>query len=209
MIKDLVYKTRYFILKHQTGFVRIERLYYSIFPQLLLPTEACALYKLAKESTGPIVEIGSYVGGSTVILAEGSARGNKVEVYAIDPHLGYLSEGHLYPDTKAAFEYNIRKTVSACLINPVYNYSSLAVKDCPDGIGLLFVDGDHSFEAVKKDLSLYKRKLSPDGVIVLHDYKKESVRNACNEELLIRINVDVAWQLVGRTKTLAVFRRKK
>lgn len=36
-------------------------------------------------------------------------------------------------------------------------------------IDFLFIDGDHSYEGVKKDFELYSKILSDNGVIVLHD----------------------------------------
>jgi hypothetical protein len=36
-------------------------------------------------------------------------------------------------------------------------------------IDFLFIDGDHSYEGVKKDFELYSKLLSNNGVIILHD----------------------------------------
>lgn len=36
-------------------------------------------------------------------------------------------------------------------------------------IDLLFIDGDHSYEGVKKDFDLYSSILSDNGIIILHD----------------------------------------
>lgn len=35
--------------------------------------------------------------------------------------------------------------------------------------GFIFIDGDHSYEGVKKDWELYKDKITPGGVFVFHD----------------------------------------
>jgi len=40
-------------------------------------------------------------------------------------------------------------------------------------IDLLFIDGDHSYEGVKKDFELYSQLLTENGVIVLHDTDDE------------------------------------
>lgn len=40
-------------------------------------------------------------------------------------------------------------------------------------IDLLFIDGDHSYEGVKKDFDLYSTIMSPKGVIILHDTDEE------------------------------------
>lgn len=37
-----------------------------------------------------VVEIGTYRGNSTISLARGAAAGNRVRVYAIDPHVPYI-----------------------------------------------------------------------------------------------------------------------
>ena len=39
-------------------------------------------------------------------------------------------------------------------------------------IDLLFIDGDHSYEGVKKDFELYSKLLSPSGIISIHDTDK-------------------------------------
>lgn len=45
----------------------------------------------------------------------------------------------------------------------------LKVKNfCPQ-YDFIFIDGDHSYEGVKKDFNLYKRLLSPRGFIAFHD----------------------------------------
>jgi predicted O-methyltransferase YrrM len=36
-------------------------------------------------------------------------------------------------------------------------------------IDFLFIDGDHSYEGVKKDFELYSTLLSDKGIIVIHD----------------------------------------
>jgi len=36
-------------------------------------------------------------------------------------------------------------------------------------IDLLFIDGDHSYEGVKKDFDLYTKRLNPNGLVLIHD----------------------------------------
>lgn len=56
----------------------------------LTDKEGETLYSLAKncKGNGVIVEIGSWKGKSTIWIANGSKSGNKVKIYAIDPHTG-------------------------------------------------------------------------------------------------------------------------
>jgi len=41
-------------------------------------------------------------------------------------------------------------------------------------IDLLFIDGDHSYEGVKKDFELYKSSVSKNGIIAFHDIVPDS-----------------------------------
>ena len=197
---SLIYKLRYFILKKQTGFEKMEKLYESIYPKTLLSTEAAALFKLAKESKGIIVEIGAFVGLSTIILAEGSKFGNRSIIYSIDPHEENTSDVVYYPDTTHAFQYNLLKTSSRKFVKPIYDYSYNVVDKIPNKIELLFIDGNHGFDAVKNDLVLYKDKVSKTGLIAMHDSFRWGVEKAITDQL-------GDWKRVSRTKSLTVWKR--
>ena len=41
--------------------------------------------------------------------------------------------------------------------------------DIPQDIGLIFIDGDHSYEAVKFDFDRFSPWLTPSGIVVFHD----------------------------------------
>jgi hypothetical protein len=49
--------------------------------------------------------------------------------------------------------------------NAYYNF--FVIQDIK--IDFLFIDGDHSYEGVKKDFDLYSKLLTKNGIIVLHD----------------------------------------
>jgi cephalosporin hydroxylase len=49
------------------------------------------------------------------------------------------------------------------------------VKEFCPSYDLIFIDGDHSYEGVKRDFELYKELLSPRGYIVFHDIDPEHV----------------------------------
>ena len=37
-------------------------------------------------------------------------------------------------------------------------------------VGVFYVDGDHTYEGVCRDLSIIRRKIAPDGLIIMNDY---------------------------------------
>ena len=120
------------------------------------------LYRLAKNCLGKgrIVEIGSWKGKSTIWLAKGSKVGNKVKVYAIDPHVGATFE---------EFKKNISNSQTDDIVIPIVKTSEEVAKDFNEPVELIFVDGSHEYETVKLDFELWVPKLIYGGTIAFHD----------------------------------------
>lgn len=126
--------------------------------------EGILLYKLAKKipKDCSIVEIGSWKGKSTICMALGSYDGNLAKVYAIDPHNNNFN-------TYEEFIENIREFNVYDIITPIVSTSEKAACDFNKPIGLLFIDGAHDYENVKKDYELWFPKLINNGYIAFHD----------------------------------------
>lgn len=78
--------------------------------------------------------------------------------------------------------------------------AALAAKKIPPGsVDFVFVDGDHSFDAVAHDITTYLPKLKPDGVMCGHDYGNDA--NNCRE---VRPAVDAVARQTGRTVELGL-----
>lgn len=133
------------------------------------------LYRLARlasraQPEATIVEIGSYLGASTVFLAGGLLRG-RGRVLCIDTwENDGMSEGER--DTFEAFLANT--TAFGDQVLPIRGRSedpaTLArVRSECDGIDLLFVDGDHSFEGVARDWENFGPMLRPGAWAAFHD----------------------------------------
>jgi predicted O-methyltransferase YrrM len=131
--------------------------------------EGKLLYKLAKQSIGNIVEIGSWKGYSTIWLANGSKDGLRNKVYAIDPHTGAEIHKQMYGavDTYNDFLKNIKETGVSDVVIPIRLKSEDAVKDWDNSIGLLWIDGDHM--AADKDFDMWYPFVKEGGIIALHD----------------------------------------
>ena len=138
---------------------------------LLREEEAGCLFSLAKNCDN-IVEIGSWKGKSTVCLALGSKVGNGGKVFAIDPHQG-LADGcaglHWSENTSPIFRENIKKAKVDDIVIPLVMKSEEAVTGWTKPISLLFIDGAHDYESVKKDFLLWAPYLKEGGFIAFHD----------------------------------------
>lgn len=107
------------------------------------------LFKYAYDVSGTIVEVGSYHGRSTKLLALSSPTS---KVYAIDPKQFEEFKSHT-------------RGLNVELIN---SKSEDVVWDKP--IDLLHVDGDHKYQAVKKDIVNFVPHLRPGSFALFHDY---------------------------------------
>jgi len=132
--------------------------------------EAAALMRLAADvpSDACIVEVGSHRGRSTAALALG-AKG--APVYAIEPHEefeGMYGSSFGPADRRAFFENMLRVGVVEDV--RLVNLSSEVVsKGWTRPIGLLWIDGDHTFEAVRRDFEAWQPFLRPGAVVAFHD----------------------------------------
>lgn len=143
--------------------------------------EGYALMMLAEkaEGVGEIVEIGSFMGKSTSWLAAGTKRSGRAGVTAIDHFAGsdehqaggtseqrvLLEEG----TTFNRFLSNVRTMGVDGYVTPVIADAKDAVKGWEKQVRLLFIDGDHSYNASKSDFLLWEPFVGPDGYIAFHD----------------------------------------
>jgi predicted O-methyltransferase YrrM len=124
-----------------------------------------------------MAEIGSYYGASSCCLASGVREG---KVYCIDTWMNdAVSDGRA--DVFAVWQGHTAPLAN--VIAPVRGFSQDVADRIPDQLSLLFVDGDHSYEAVKRDLLLYLPKLRAQGILVLHDWSQGAVRRAVVERV--------------------------
>lgn len=133
--------------------------------------ELILLYCLAKRCTGKgvIVEVGSWKGKSTIGVGLGSKRGNQVKIYAIDPHTGSTGSENRNISTYDDYIKNIKNARLDDLVIPIVKNSEEAAKDFHKKVELIFIDGDHEYEYVKKDFELWFPKIVDKGIMALHD----------------------------------------
>tara|TARA_A100001035_G_C27782772_1_gene502668 strand:- start:958 stop:1560 length:603 start_codon:yes stop_codon:yes gene_type:complete len=145
--------------------------------------EGIALTKWSEKfsSIGPIMEIGSYCGKSAIYLSKGAILNDQL-VYTIDHHFG--SEEHQikeeYFDSEI-FDYknqrvntlpllikNINKMQVKNIVPIVSNSVDIASK-WNAKLGMVFIDGGHSFKAANNDYVSWSTKIKKNGALVIHD----------------------------------------
>lgn len=141
-----------------------------------------------------ILEIGSYKGETTMMFA---SLGIFEEIHCIDPFSGEEEANHIlgedWESVKEEFQNNTRYFNN---IIHHHNYSYNIANKFPDKyFDLIYIDANHEYQAVKKDLELYipKTKLLIGG----HDYQFEwpGVVQAVNETVgePDRTYIDDSW----------------
>lgn len=121
---------------------------------------------------GHIVEVGAWKGSSTSYLAV-EAQHKKMRIDVVDTWVGSeehkemneITENYLFE----IFIDNMRPLIN--LINPIRTDSVSASKMYSDeSINAVFIDADHGYESVKKDILAWMPKVKTGGILAGHDY---------------------------------------
>ncbi len=138
-----------------------------------------ALAQLAHKvpEEGLIVELGSWVGESAIVMHEGSAD-KHARVFAVDPHLPFLDTCtcNIYGNVTAdeVHQTFCKNTAKLDRLTHIRKLSTDAAASFRNkSIHLLFVDAGHDRQSIEADLKAWFPKMHPDGVIAFHDYKAE------------------------------------
>lgn len=151
------------------------------------------IHHLAATSRGGILEIGTYVGGSTVTMAQAVALHGRPAIVSIEP--GGRASHDLIPseDIFGDLERNLarfRLGSHVCLLRGFSSDPQIqaAVRSvfAPGSVTLLVIDADGN---VERDIGLYADLLRDGAVLVLDDYASSG---APEKALLIKAWVDDA-----------------
>jgi hypothetical protein len=145
-----------------------------LVPGYLLENEAKFLGVLAAiiPAAGAIVEIGSYRGRSTVMLAKVAAHYGVGPIVAIDPHNSPILVNPDGSNSKSSYEdflHSIRQAGIEQYVEPHLAYSTDVSATWNRPIRLLWIDGDHSYSGANADFAGFLPYVNPNGVIALHD----------------------------------------
>ncbi len=128
------------------------------------------------------VEVGSYEGQSAAFLAvEILNSGKQIKFDCIDTWTNH-NDVRDSDETYNMFLNNMKPVEG--VYNPIRMDSIEASKLYEDNsIDFVYIDADHSYEAVKNDINAWLPKVKPNGILAGHDYPMLSVREAVHETL--------------------------
>jgi SAM-dependent methyltransferase len=156
---------------------------------------------------GRIVEIGSYHGRSTIVLA----RATDAEVVAIDPHAGNDRGPQQWTGTSAegeadhrTFLANLARAGVADRVRHVRRPSQEALDEVVGSVDVLYVDGAHRYGPASADITRWGARVAPGGTLLVHDaFSSVGVTLAILRHLL----PSREFRYVGRSGSLAEYRR--
>lgn len=129
----------------------------------LTMTEAKGLTRLAFGKR--VLEIGSFCGKSTICMGQVAK-----EIVAVDPHDGRATDNER--PTMLEMMQNLAKYQVGNVSIQKATSEDFAASFDGEPFDVVFIDGDHTYEAVRKDQQIALKFLKPGGLIAFHDYRK-------------------------------------
>jgi hypothetical protein len=174
------------------------------------PDQARRLYDAAARTGAGqrIVEIGSFRGRSTIVLASAAPAG--VSVVAIDPHAGNdrgPQEIEGFADEAAGdhevFNTNLFAAGVAERVTHLRMFSDAAHGEVVGSIEVLYIDGAHRYAPARTDIRDWGARVSDGGTMLIHDsFSSVGVTLAIMRELV----PGKRWRYVGRARSLTEYR---
>ncbi len=181
-----------------------------------------ALLAACPTAKGEILEIGSFKGKSTVILARAASLAGNARVVAVDP---LTSPSVTDPDLRGEesclkeFQSNLQRARVSDAVEFHQTFSFELAKEWNRPIRLLWIDGDHTYAGTKIDFDLFSPFLSAGAIVAVHDVLHEyegSLRVFMEDILLsprfgaVGLCGSIGWsQFVSDPALSEVHRRRK
>ena len=160
-----------------------------------VPEEIKALAKVVEYLKPKIlVEIGTAGGGSLFIFTQLAVIGAKIA--SIDLPLGLF--GGAYPEYRKNFYNSFANNGKKMRLiredsHLIQTKRELENYLCGEKIDFLMIDGDHTYEGVKRDFEMYKEFVRNGGIIAFHDILPHEKGSLCT--------VDLFWNEVKKEYT--------
>ena len=129
---------------------------------------------VGKYNNATFVEVGCFEGGSTVYMAELIKKsGKNIKFYAVDLFENYRpTNGQVSPSYKKFKQNTLRfaKYITVLKMDSVVASRQFADKS----IDFVFLDADHTYKKVKRDIECWMPKVKDSGTLAGHDYTESS-----------------------------------
>ncbi|MGW1494503.1 class I SAM-dependent methyltransferase [Streptomyces sp. NPDC002402] len=188
--------------------------------------EGLALYAAAAEAGGlglPLLEVGTYCGRSTILLAD-AAREAGTTAVTVDHHRGSEEQqpGWDYHDTETVdpeigrmdtlptFRRTLHRAGLEDHVIAVVGRSPQVAKVWGSPLGLVFIDGGHTDEHAAADYEGWAPHVAEGGLLVIHDVFPDPVDEWTGQapyRVYLRALASGAFTEVSVTDSLRVLRR--
>lgn len=173
-------------------------------PQISLPELLCLRWAVRKFKPQILVEIGSFNGASTSLMADQLQRLGRGRIYAIDLFSKSPSTSGFGAEYWKVFDRTMQPYLG--WFEKIEGDSKTIPWDRP--IDFLFIDGDHSESGVSADIAKYTPFVRAGGGVFLHDYldspETNSLVKTAVDQTLMR---NSGYRLVGQVGSLIGFRK--
>ncbi|WP_258407949.1 class I SAM-dependent methyltransferase [Streptomyces hygroscopicus] len=187
--------------------------------------EGLALYAAAAEAAAelglPLVEVGTYCGRSTILLADAARAAGTVAV-TVDHHRGSEEQqpGWEYHDpevvdpeigrmdTLPTFRRTLHRAGLEDHVIAVVGRSPQVAAVWGRPVGLVFIDGGHTDEHASADYEGWAPHLAPGGLLVIHDvFPDPADGGQAPYRIYRRALASGAFTEISATRSLRVLRR--
>jgi len=189
----------------------------------LAETEGMRLYALAMEASrlGPCLEIGSYCGKAAIYLGTGCREAGGI-LFSVDHHRG--SEEHqpgeeyhdpdLFDsesgrvDTFREFRRTLARASLEDTVVSIVAPSEVAARCWATPLGMVFIDGGHSFESAFTDYSCWASHIVAGGFLVIHDIFPDPAKGGQAPYTIYKLALSSGlFEELPMVETLGVLRR--
>ena len=189
----------------------------------LADDEAAALGVVASQACqlGPVLEIGSYCGKSTICIGQAMAGSDSL-LFALDHHRG--SEEHqpgeyfhdpdlLDPDSGRfdsfrEFRRNIDRAGLDKRVVPIVAGSAMAARHWTTPLAMVFIDGGHSLDAALEDYRSWSGHILKGGVLAIHDVYPDAGKGGHAPYAIYRLALESGlFSETARINSLALLER--
>jgi hypothetical protein len=174
-------------------------------PGMLRPEDELKLYELAYFAPGPILEIGTYRGRSTTIMARAAQAGSGAMLVSVDvdPEAQRTCAAALSAHGVAGRVVLVRGSAAA-----------LARRFRGLSPSLTFVDADHSLDGVRRDLAALEPIVPRGGLVLFHDYQEAHDDDPAVAQIAVKNAVQESWvscqcDFAGLFGCCGLFRRRE